>query len=57
MLVFGGMGSLYNTWLVAATYSDFAPGHYVLLSVIPGIVGIWLLPSVPRIRATGIAPA
>lgn len=52
VLVFGGMAPFYNTWLVAATHSDFAPAYYVLLSVAIGIVGVWLLPSAPRFATT-----
>ncbi|HEY2254630.1 MAG TPA: MFS transporter [Variovorax sp.] len=45
VLVFGGLAPFVNTWLVKATGSNFAPLYYVAVSVVVGIVGLFLLPG------------
>ncbi|MCC8394643.1 MFS transporter [Paraburkholderia sp. MMS20-SJTR3] len=55
VLIFGGLAPFVNTWLVHATGSNLAPIYYVQASVVIGLLGVLLLPSIARRTAAGFA--
>lgn len=55
VLVFGGLAPFVNTWLVRVTGSNLAPIYYVEVSVLIGLIGVLLLPSMGRARPVGLA--